>query len=255
MIRRKNAREIELMRLAGKIAAAARLFAGKMVTAGATTQSINNKVHNFIISRGAVPAFLGYREYPASICISVNDEVIHGLPSARKLKDGDIVSIDVGVKKNGYIGDCAATFIVGSANEQTKKLVETTKQCFFEGIKFAAPGYRVSDISRAIQNHAEKNGFSVVREYVGHGVGKKVHEDPEVPNFIEIPRTKPDARLLPGMTLAIEPMVNAGSADIDILEDGWTVKTADRKLSAHFENTILITKGLPEILTACEGEL
>ena len=255
MIKRKSAREIELMRQAGKIAAAARLFAGKLVTAGATTQSINNKVHNFIISRGAVPAFLGYRDYPASICISINNEVIHGLPSARKLVDGDIVSIDVGVKKNGFIGDCAATFIVGSASEKILNLIETTKQCFFEGIKFAKVGYRVSDISRAIQNHAEKNGYSVVREYVGHGVGKIVHEDPEVPNFVEIPRTKPDARLLPGMTLAIEPMVNMGTGDVTVLTDDWTVLTADGKLSAHYENTVLITKGEPEILTACEGGL
>ena len=255
MIKRKSAREIEFMRQAGKIAAAARLYAGKLVTAGVTTQSINNKVHNFIISRGAVPAFLGYRDYPASICVAVNEEVIHGLPSARKLVNGDIVGIDIGVKKNGYVGDCAATFVVGSVCERTTTLIETAKQCFFEGLKFAKVGYRISDISRGIQQYAEKNGFSVVHEYVGHGVGKTVHEDPEVPNFVEFPRTKPDVRLLPGMTLALEPMVNLGTGDVKVAQDGWTIITADSLLSAHYENTILITKGEPEILTACEGEL
>ena len=252
MIKRKNAREIELMRRAGEIAAAARQIAGIMVTTGATTQSINKKVHDFILSHGAMPAFLGYNGFPASVCISVNEQVIHGIPSARKLVDGDVVSIDIGVIKDGYIGDCAATFVAGKSEAGTKKLIEVTRNCFFEGLKFARVGYRVSDISRAIQQHAEKNGYSLVREYVGHGVGTKVHEPPEVPNYVEIPRRKADPRLLPGMTLAVEPMVNEGGAAIRILDDGWTVVTADGKNSAHYENTILITEGEPEILTVNE---
>jgi len=254
MIKAKTIREIEKMRHAGKIAAAARQLAGNMVTAGATTQSINKKVHDFILSKGAVPSFLGYNGYPASICISVNEEVIHGIPSARKLVQGDIVSIDIGATKDGYIGDCAATFMVGEGDPDSQKLIEITRKCFYEGLKFARFGYRVSDISRAIQKCAEENGYTVVREYVGHGVGTKVHEPPEVPNYVEKPRRKADPRLLPGMTLAIEPMVNAGGAAIRVLDDDWTVVTADGKNSAHYENTVLITKGEPEILTAIEEE-
>jgi methionyl aminopeptidase len=252
MIKRKTAREIELMRIAGKIAAEARHLAGKMVEAGTTTGSINKAVHNFIITQGAVPAFLGYRDYPASICISVNDEVIHGLPSSRKLIQGDVVSIDIGVIKNGYIGDCAATFIAGKGNKESENLIRVTRECFYEGFKKARSGNRVSDISRAIQQHAEKNGYSVVREYVGHGIGTKVHEPPEVPNYIEVPRKKADPRLMPGMTLAIEPMINAGKSDIRVLDDYWTVITVDGENSAHYENTILITEDEPEILTICE---
>ena len=242
------------MRRAGRVAAAARQLAGNLVTAGATTQSIDRKVHDFILSQGAVPSFLGYNGYPASICISLNEEVIHGIPSSRKLTPGDVVSIDVGATKDGYIGDCAATFIVGDENPEAGRLIEVTRKCFFEGLKFARVGYRVSDISRAIQTCAETNGFSVVREYVGHGVGTKVHEPPEVPNYVEKPRRKADPRLVPGMTLAIEPMVNTGEPQIKVLDDGWTVVTADGKNSAHFENTILITRGEPEILTATEEE-
>ena len=252
MIKRKTAQEIELMRRAGKIAAAARQIAGEMVIAGVTTQSINKKVHDFILSHGAVPAFLNYNGYPASVCISVNEQVIHGIPSSRKLIDGDIVSIDVGAVKDGYIGDCAATFIAGSGAIEAERLIKVTKECFYKGLKFARVGYRVSDISKAIQNCAEKNGYSVVREYIGHGVGTKMHEPPEVPNFIEIPRKKPDPRLLSGMTLAIEPMVNMGGAEIRVLDDKWTVVTADGKPSAHYENTVLITDDSPEILTISE---
>ena len=253
MIKRKTAHEIEAMRLAGEIAAAARKIAGKMVTVGASTHSIDKTVYDFILSRGAIPAFLGYNGYPASVCISVNEQVIHGLPSSRRLRDGDVVSIDVGAQINGFIGDCAATYIAGRGNPEAEKLVRITRECFFEGIKFARAGCRVSDISRAIQRHAEENGFSLVREYVGHGVGAKMHEPPEVPNYVEIPRKKADPRLLPGMTLAIEPMVNAGGAAIKVLSDGWTVVTADGRPSAHYENTVLITEGEPEILTVYEG--
>jgi len=249
MINRKTQREIDLMRSAGKIASEARDLAEQLVTVGATTRSINKAVHEFILSKGAVPSFLGYRDYPASICISVNDEVIHGIPTSRKLVQGDVVSIDIGATKNGYVGDCAATFIAGKGSTESERLIKVTRECFFEGLKQARAGNRVSDISRAIQQYAETNGYSVVRNYTGHGVGAKIHEAPEVPNFTENPRKGRDPRLIAGMTLAIEPMVNEGCAEIEILDDGWTVITADGKNSAHYENTILITNSEPEILT------
>ena len=254
MVRRKSTREIELMRRAGRIAAAARQLAGRMVTVGVTTQIINKKVRDFILSQGAVPTFRGYNGFPADICVSVNEQVIHGIPSSRKLLSGDVVSIDIGATKDGFIGDCAATFIAGKGSAESERLIKVTRECFYEGIKFARVVYRVSDISGAIQRYAEKNGYSVVKEYVGHGVGTKMHEPPEVPNFIEIPRKKADPRLLSGMTLAIEPMVNEGGAAIRILGDNWTVVTADGKNSAHYENTLLITEDEPEILTVC-GDL
>ena len=250
MIKIKSQREISLMRQAGKITAAARNLAGKMVTAGTTTQEIDKAVHDFIISQGAIPTFLGYSGYPASICISVNDELIHGIPGNRVLRDGDVVSIDVGATKDGYVGDCAATYIVGGGTEEDKRLVEVTRQSFFEGMKYAREGYRVSDISHAIQSYVEENGFSVVREYVGHGVGSEMHESPEVPNYGKPGR---GPRLVRGMTIAVEPMVNQGAAAIKVLPDGWTVVSADGKKTAHYENTILITSGDPEILTVFEG--
>lgn len=247
MITLKSSHEIELMRRAGKITAAARALAGEMVAPGVTTREIDKAVYRYIKSQGAVPSFLNYNGYPASVCISVNDEVIHGIPGNRVLRDGDIVSIDVGAYKDGVHGDCAATFICGSVSEEAKRLIEVTRQSFFEGLKFAREGYRVPDISSAVQRYVEQNGFSVVREYVGHGIGAKLHESPEVPNFVEPRAGRP--RLLRGMTIAVEPMVNAGTAAVKVLPDGWTVKTADGKLSAHYENTILITDGEPEILT------
>jgi len=253
VIRRKNAKEIELMRRAGAIASKARALAEELAVPGATTKSIDREIHSFIKSQDATPAFLGYRGYPASCCISVNDEVIHGMPSSRTLENGDIVSIDVGVVKDGYVGDCAATFIAGAGSEEAQRLIDVTRECFYEGIKFAKPEYRVSDISEAIQQYAEGYGFSVVRDYVGHGIGSKLHEAPEVPNFVQHPRRRADPRLYSGMTLAIEPMINAGTYEIKLLSDGWTVVTRDGKLSAHYENTILITDGEPEILTTHEG--
>ena len=246
MIRLKNQREIELMRRAGKITAAARALAGEMVKPGVTTREIDKAVHDFILSQGATPTFLGYSGYPASVCISVNEVVIHGIPGDRVIKDGDIVSIDVGATKDGYVGDCAATFVAGNCDEESRKLIDVTRQSFFEGIKYARPGYRVSDISHAVQTYAEENGFSVVREFVGHGVGRQMHEEPEVPNFGK-PGHGP--RLVAGMTIAVEPMINAGVYGVKILKDGWTVVTIDGKRSAHYENTILITNGDPIILT------
>ncbi len=251
MIQVKSERELELMRKACRITAASRALAGEMVLAGMHTQEIDRAVHDFMIKQGATPSFLNYNGYPKSICISINEEVIHGIPGKRRIKEGDIVSVDVGAYIGGFHGDCAATFAVGEISESARKLIEVTRQSFFEGIKYARPGYRVSDISHAIQAYAESFGFSVVREYVGHGVGAKLHEDPEVPNFGE-PGHGP--RLIPGMTLAIEPMINLGKSRIRVLSDGWTVVTADGLPSAHYENTVLITNGEPEILTTVDGE-
>ena len=247
MITLKSAKEIELMRRAGKITAAARAFAGEMVKPGVTTQEIDKAVEQFIRKQGATPSFLHLYGFPASICISVNDEVIHGIPGKRVLQEGDIVSIDVGACVGGFHGDCCATFACGAIDPEAQRLIDVTRQSFFEGIRYAKEGYRVGDVSAAIQTYVESNGFSIVREYVGHGVGAAMHEDPEVPNF---GRSGRGPRLLRGMTLAIEPMVNAGAASIRQLSDGWTVKTLDGKWSAHYENTILITDGEPEILTA-----
>ena len=246
MITIKSPREIELMRHAGKITAAARSLAREMVTPGVTTQEINKAVHQFIKKSGAVPSFYGYGGFPASSCISVNDQVIHGIPGRRVVNEGDIVSLDVGAFIGGYHGDCAGTFPCGKCSDEALRLIEVTRQSFFEGIKYARQGYRVSDISHAIQEYVESHGFSLVREYVGHGIGQKLHEAPEVPNY-GTPGHGP--RLVKGMTLAIEPMVNAGGMAIRVLDDDWTVITADGSLSAHYENTVLITDGEPELLT------
>lgn len=252
MITLKSSREIELMRQAGKITAAARALAGEMVAPGVTTQEIDKAVHCYIKSQGAVPSFLNYNGYPASVCISVNDEVIHGIPGHRVLREGDIVSIDVGAYKNGFHGDCAATYACGQVSDEARRLIEVTRQSFYEGLKFAREGHRLPEISGAIQRYVESNGFSIVREYVGHGIGTKLHEAPEVPNYVDPRMGRP--RLLRGMTIAVEPMVNAGKAGVKVLPDGWTVKTADGRLSAHYENTILITDGEPELLTDPEAK-
>ena len=247
MIILKSQTEIELMRRAGKITAAARALAGEMVRPGVTTHEIDSAVERFIRKEGAVPSFLHYNGYPASACISVNDEVIHGIPGKRVLVEGDIVSVDVGAYIGGFHGDCAATFACGRISREAQDLIDVTRQSFFQGIQYAREGHRLQDISAAIQEYVESHGYSVVREYVCHGVGAKMHEPPEIPNYGHPGR---GPRLLRGMTLAIEPMVNAGKAAIQVLPDGWTVKTADGKWAAHYENTVLITAGEPEILTA-----
>lgn len=252
MISIKSPRDIERMRRAGQINAAARALAGSMVAPGVSTLAIDTAVRKFIEKQGGVPSFLGYGGFPASACISVNDEVIHGIPNkSRILQEGDIVSIDVGTYIDGFHGDCADTFPCGKVSDEAMRLIEVTRESFWRGMAFAKEGYRVSDISHAVQAYVEENGFSVVREYVGHGVGKQLHEAPEVPNF-----GKPGhgTRLMAGMTLAVEPMVNAGSYDIKVLSDKWTVKTKDGSLSAHYENSILITKGEVEILTQVPEE-
>lgn len=247
MITLKSPHEIELMRRAGKITAAARAYAQGLVRPGVTTQEIDSAVEHFIRKQGAVPSFLHYNGYPASVCVSVNDEIIHGIPGKRVLQDGDIVSVDVGAYIGGFHGDCAATFACGTISEEAQRLIDVTRQSFFEGIRYAKEGHRLLDISAAIQKYVESNGFSIVREYVGHGIGTQMHESPEIPNYGH-PGHGP--KLLRGMTIAIEPMVNAGTAAIRQMPDGWTVRTLDGKNAAHYENTILITDGEPEILTA-----
>ena len=250
MITIKNERELESMRQACKITAAARALAGEMVRPGVSTKAIDQAVHDYIVAQGAKPSFLNYNGFPASACISVNSMVIHGIPGGYTLKEGDIVSVDVGAYYKGFHGDCAATFACGAISTEAQELIDVTKQSFYEGMRFARKGNRVQDISHAIQTYVESNGFSVVRSFVGHGVGRQLHEEPEVPNFGKPGR---GPRLVPGMTIAVEPMVNVGTHEVRILKDGWTVLTADGSLSAHYENTVLITDGEPEILTVTEG--
>ncbi len=252
MITLKSPHEIELMRRAGKITAAARALARDMVKPGVTTAQIDKAVFHFIKEQGAIPSFLHYNGYPASVCVSVNDEIIHGIPGKRVLQEGDIVSVDVGAFIGGFHGDCAGTYPCGQVDDEALRLIRVTQQSFFEGIKYAREGYRLSDISAAVQAYVEANGFSVVREYVGHGIGHQMHEAPEVPNYGK-PGHGP--RLLRGMTIAVEPMVNAGTAAIRQMPDGWTVRTADGKNAAHYENTVLITDGEPELLTDPEKSL
>lgn len=245
----KSPRQIELMREAGKITAGARSIARQAIAAGVTTKEIDREVFNFITKSGATPSFLNYGGFPGSACISVNEELIHGIPGKRVVHKGDIVSVDVGAKIHGFNGDCAGTFPCGEVSEEAKRLIEVTRQSFFEGIKYAKAGNRIGDISAAIQEYVERHGFSIVREYVGHGIGADLHEEPSVPNY---GRSGRGPRLVKGMTLAIEPMVNAGSAAIRVLDDEWTVVTQDGRLCAHYENTILITDGEPEILTMAD---
>lgn len=253
MIPIKTNEQLERMRVACRITALARKAAYDAVAPGVTTDDIDRIVRKTIEEAGAKPSFLGYGGFPASACVSINDEVIHGIPSKKRVvREGDIVKIDVGAYIGGFHGDCACTVPCGEVSEEAKRLIEVTRQSFYEGIKFAREGCRVSDISAAVQAYVEANGFSVVRSFVGHGVGRQLHESPEVPNF---GRPGHGVRLQKGMTLAVEPMVNAGVYDVRVLSDGWTVKTRDGKLSAHYENTIAITDGEPEILTAIDGEV
>ncbi len=249
MIQIKSKREIELMRCAGRIAANALAAAGRAAVPGITTGELNDLIQKSIEKDGAYPSFLGYAGFPGAACISINDEVIHGIPGKRVLCEGDLVKIDVGATYQGYIADCANTFPVGKIDDEAQRLIDVTRQSFYEGMKYAQTGNRVSDISHAIQTYVEENGFSVVRKYVGHGVGAQLHEEPEVPNFGS---PGVGARLVSGMTIAVEPMVNQGVYTVKELSDGWTVKTRDGKLSAHYENSVLITENGPEILTLAD---
>ena len=254
MVTIKSKKEIEIMRQGARILSLTHAEIEKHIKPGISTYELNKIGEDFIYSNGAVPSCKDYPSgikdvppFPAGICISINDEVIHGIPSKKTiLKDGDIVSVDFCVYKDGFHTDATRTHLVGNADEKAKKLVEVTKQSFFEGIKYARPGYRMGDLSNAIESYVKKFGFSVVKEFQGHGIGREMHEDPGVPNY---GKQGKGIRLQPGMTLAVEPMVTEGNEDIEILDDGWTVVTRDGSLAAHYENTILITEKEPEILT------
>ena len=249
----KSKSEIELMRQAGRITAGARSIARQAVADGVSTKQIDKYVHEFIIKSGAKPTFLGYGGFPASTCISVNEEVIHGIPGKKRIHNGDIVSVDVGATYEGFVGDCAGTYACGEISDEARKLIEVTRQSFFEGIKFAKEGYRISDIGGAIQDYVESHGYSVVREYVGHGVGRQMHEAPEVPNYRpERMSHRANPRLVRGMTIAVEPMVIIGSPEVRTLANGWTVVPTDGTLAAHYENSILITDGEADILTMAD---
>lgn len=246
MITVKKPNEIHKMRIAGRLTGEALAYAEERIKPGVTTAQINAWVHEYITSHDAVPSFLGYHGYPASACVSVNDVVVHGIPSDRVLCEGDIVSVDVGVIKDGWQGDAARTFAVGKISAAAQQLIDVTRECFFKGIQNARAGRRLGDISHAVQSHAESYGYGVVREMVGHGIGRNMHEDPSIPNF---GAAGTGVLLKSGYTLAIEPMINAGTYKIVFDPDGWTTRSADGSLSAHYENTVLVRDGEAEILT------
>ncbi|MDR0884225.1 MAG: type I methionyl aminopeptidase [Oscillospiraceae bacterium] len=247
MIVLKTTKELDLMKKACALSARVLRLAGEMVEPGVTTGAIDKRVREWFAKAGATPVFLHYNGFPAAACISINNEVIHGIPSPKRvIQPGDLVSIDLGAKLNGYIGDNAATFAAGDISPEAKRLSDTTREALYVGIRAACTGGRVGDIGAAVQSYCEARGYSLVRDYTGHGVGRELHEDPSVPNFGTPGR---GARLLPGMTIAIEPMVNQGKKEIRTLEDNWTVRTRDGSLSAHFEHTIAITANGPVILT------
>ena len=247
MIVLKTGRELKVMREACRISAGALKLVGSAVEPGVTTAELDRLAEEYIRSEGAIPNFKNYEGYPATACISINNEVIHGIPSkSRKIVAGDIVSVDLGAMFEGYHGDNAATFACGDISEEAKRLIDTTRESLYEGIAAAVSGGRLGDIGAAVQQYVEKRGYSVVRQFVGHGIGTKLHEAPEVPNFGTQGR---GIRLMPGMTLAIEPMINIGGSDVKVMPDGWTVLTKDGSLSAHFEHTIVITPDGPQIMT------
>jgi len=246
MISIKSPREIELMRTAGRIVAETLELMKESIRPGITTLELDTIAEAHIRKSGGIPAFKGYNGFPASICSSVNEQVVHGIPGSTVLNDGDIIGIDIGAVYEGYYGDAARSFGIGHISDDLKKLLRVTEESFFQGIEYALEGNRLSDISNRIQKHVEANGFSIVRDFVGHGIGTGMHEEPQIPNYGP-PNKGP--RLVAGMTLAVEPMVNLGRYPVKVLKDGWTVVTADGKPSAHYENTIVITKGKPEILT------
>jgi len=246
MIILKSEAELKIMREAGRIVAETHRLLAKAIRPGVTTKELDEMAEDYIRRRGAIPSFKGYNGFPASICASVNDELVHGIPSDRKLKEGDIISIDIGAQLDGYHGDSAWTYAVGDISDEAKRLLRVTEESLYKGIAQVRPGARLSDVSHAIQTHVEAAGFSVVREYVGHGIGQSLHEEPQIPNYGPPGR---GPRLKPGMVLAIEPMVNAGQRYVRTREDNWTVVTADGSLCAHFEHTVAVTDSGYEILT------
>jgi methionyl aminopeptidase len=251
MIILKSSDEIEKMRAAGKVVAAALTEIMENVVPGMTTRDVDQMAERVILAHGAVPSFKGYHGYPATACIAINDEVVHGIPGSRVLEEGDIAGIDIGAILGGYQGDSAVTIPIGKVSPEAEKLMRVTRESLFAGIRAAKIGNRLSDIGHAIQQYAESFGYSVVRDLVGHGIGREMHEEPQVPNY---GRPGRGPRLQEGITLAIEPMVNTGGPEVVSLSDGWTIVTADRGLSAHFEHTVAITKSGPDILTLRKGE-
>ncbi|MDD7350722.1 MAG: type I methionyl aminopeptidase [Clostridia bacterium] len=246
MITIKSSAEIELMRKANLIVRDTLNMLQDKIRVGMTTKQLDRLAHDYILKQNAIPSFLGYSGYPASVCISINEEVVHGIPSERVIKEGDLVSIDCGSIYKGYNGDAARTFLMEGADEEKVQLAEVTKQSFFEGMKVLKAGARLGDLGHAIQSYAESFGYGVVRAMVGHGIGRDMHEDPEVPNYGVAGR---GLRLKAGMTIAVEPMINAGTYDVEMLDDGWTIVTKDNRPSAHYENTVLITEDGVEILS------
>jgi len=253
----KSDKEIEIMRAAGRIVAKAHKLIEENVRPGITTLELDKIAYDYIIGQGAIPSFKGYQthesgpKYPGSICASVNEQVIHGVPNNKKLLTGDIISVDIGAYLNGFHGDAARTYAVGEVDDEAKKLIRVTRESFFEAIKFAKAGNHLHKLGEVIQQYVESNGFSVVRDFVGHGVGKDLHEDPQIPHYKQLTR---GPKLRKGMTIAVEPMVNMGDYEVDFSDDGWTITTLDGSLSAHYENTILITDNEAEILTRCDDD-
>lgn len=249
MIVRKSPREIELMRTAGRITADALRLVKEIAMRDVTTDYLNSELEKYILNQGGVPVFKGYRGFPKSICASINEEVVHGVPDQRKLKNGDILSVDVGVGYRKYIADAAITMPIGEISLEAKKLIDVCEKSLSLAIDIIRANVKLSLISRTIQEYVEKNGFSVVRNYTGHGIGRCMHEDPQVPNFVSKSLLETDEILMPGVTIAIEPMICMGKCDTEVLSNKWTVVTKDRKLSAHFEHTIVVTENGADILT------
>lgn len=249
MIIRKSAREIELMRKAGEIVAGALNLARRIAKKGVTTDFLNDELEKYVQERDGIPVFKGYRGYPKSICTSINEEVVHGIPGQRKLRNGDIVGVDIGVEYHKYVADAAITIPIGEISDEVKRLVDVCEKALQLAIKALHAGVKLSEVSRSIQDFVEVNGFSVIREYTGHGIGRKMHEDPQVPNFVSDALLETDEILMPGTTLAIEPMICLGKPNTEVLPNKWTVVTKDRKPSAHFEHTVVVTDNGAEILT------
>jgi len=245
----KSEREIEIMREAGKIVAEALSITKEIAKEGVTTEELNTRLEEYVLQKGGIPVFKGYRGYPKSICTSINEEIVHGIPDQRKLCDGDILSVDIGVEYRKYVADAAITIPIGEISEEVENLLKVCKEALNKAIEVACANNKLSEVSRSIQNHVESQGFSVIRDYTGHGIGRQMHEDPQIPNFVSKELLKADEILLQGMALAIEPMICAGGYDTEVLGNRWTVVTKDRKLSAHFEHTVVVTENGAEILT------
>jgi methionyl aminopeptidase len=246
---RKSEREIEIMRKAGRIVADALAMAREIAKADVSTDDLNTRLEEYVFQKGGIPVFKGYRGYPKSICASINEEIVHGIPDQRKLRNGDILSVDIGVEFNKYVADAAVTFPIGEISEEAESLLHVCEEALNKAIEKTCANNKLSDVSKSIQDYVESNGLSVIRDYTGHGIGRQMHEDPQIPNFVSKELLKADEILLQGMALAIEPMICIGKYDTEVLKNKWTVVTKDRKLSAHFEHSVVVTENGAEILT------